>query len=181
MCILVLSKGNKDKREENNMHNYNDDRYQYTSGPNPGQFQPDLGNSILPTGRPGESAGHTGYTESESFSDPFSETSSFSKHSSRTSEGKRKGKPVTLTRTSLAAVIMVCVLLSSAFGFGGAMMAGSYFSPGSSAGEQNTTNANTAGFNLEDATGSSMTVKEITAKAQDSVVEIKTEAVQADT
>ena len=163
------------------MDNYNDDRYQYTSGPTPGQFQPDLGNSILPTGRPGESAGHTGYTESESFSDPFSETSSFSKHSSRTSEGKRKGKPVTLTRTSLAAVIMVCVLLSSAFGFGGAMMAGSYFSPGSSAGEQNTTNANTAGFNLEDATGSSMTVNEITAKAQDSVVEIKTEAVQADT
>lgn len=61
------------------------------------------------------------------------------------------------------------------------MLAGSYISSGSSAGQQNTTNADTAGFNLEDATGSAMTVKEITAKAQDSVVEIKTEAVEADT
>ena len=53
--------------------------------------------------------------------------------------------------------------------------------PSGSAGQQNTNNAKTTGFDLEDATGSAMTVQEITAKTQDSVVEIKTESVQADT
>ena len=94
---------------------------------------------------------------------------------------EKKSKPVQLTRTSLTAIILVCVLLSSAFGFGGAMLANDAgLSSQYSAGKENTTNAKTTGFNLEDATGSSMTVQEITAKAQDSVVEIKTESVQAD-
>ena len=144
------------------MDNYDDNRYQYTSGPNPGQFRTDTANSMLPMG-------------------DLSGGGAFSEPPRHTSRKKKKSKPVTLTRTSLTAVILVCVLLSSAFGFGGAMLAGSYSSPQGGAGQQNTTNANTTGFNLEDATGSAMTVKEITAKSQDSVVEIKTESVQADT
>lgn len=135
-------------------NNFNNNDYRYTSGPNPGQFQTDLSNSILPAGDPGKG--------------------------NRSNRKKKKNKPVHLTRTGLTAVILVCVLLSSAFGFGGAMLAGNYISPSGTAGKENTTNANTTGFNLEDATGSSMTVQEITAKAQDSVVEIKTESVQAD-
>lgn len=142
------------------MDNYDDNRYQYTNGPNPGQFRTDMENTILPMG-------------------DLSGQGSFS-GSQHTSRRKRTSKPVTLTRTSLTAVVLVCVLLSSAFGFGGAMVAGSYLSP-PSASDQNTTNASATGFNLEDATGSAMTVKEITEKAQDSVVEIKTESVQADT
>lgn len=134
-------------------NNFNNNDYRYTSGPNPGQFQTDLSSSILPAGDLGNS---------------------------KRSKKKKKSKPVHLTRTSLTAVILVCILLSSAFGFGGAMLAGNYISPAGTAGKENTTNANTTGFNLEDATGSSMTVQEITAKAQDSVVEIKTESVQAD-
>ena len=48
------------------------------------------------------------------------------------------------------------------------------------AGINNTTNADTKGFDLEDATGSEMTVQEITQTALDSVVEIRTESVQMD-
>lgn len=145
------------------MDHFDDNGYHYTSGPNPGQFRTDMGSSMLPMG---DLSGQDAFSGRQRHTPPRS---------------KRKSKPVTLTRTSLTAVILVCVLLSSAFGFGGAMLAGSYMTPQSSAGQQNTTNANTAGFNLEDATGSAMTVKDITAKTQDTVVEIKTESVQADT
>lgn len=140
------------------MDNFDNKDYKYTSGPNPGQF----------------------YTNTDLMSAGFSEHERQSSDANRPSHKKRKkSKPVQLTRTSLTAIILVCVLLSSAFGFGGAMLAGSY-GPGYSAGTDNTTNAKTTGFDLEDATGSSMTVQQITAKAQDSVVEIKTESVQAD-
>ncbi|MCQ4637445.1 trypsin-like peptidase domain-containing protein [Anaerovorax odorimutans] len=135
------------------MDNFDNNEYRYTSGPNPGQMIPT--EPIPDPGQPGRGQ--------------------------RKAKKKKKSKPVQLTRTSLAAIIMVCVLLSSAFGFGGAMLAGGTgVSSPYSAGKDNTTNAKTTGFNLEDATGSSMTVQEITAKAQDSVVEIKTESVQAD-
>ena len=136
------------------MDHSNHNEFKYTSGPNPGQFQPESSNSVMLSGQ--ESAG-------------------------RGRSAKKKSKPVQLTRTSLAAIILVCVLLSSAFGFGGAMLAGNgSLSSQDSAGLKNTTNAKTTGFNLENATGSSMTVQQITAKAQDSVVEIKTESVKAD-
>lgn len=134
------------------MNNFEQNNYQYTSGPNPGQF--DLGGPLMPSGDSGQYRRH---------------------------KKKKKSKPVALTRTSLTAIIVLCVFLSSAFGFGGAMLAGSYLpSNGGSSGISNITNAQTTGFNLQDATGSSMTVQEITKKAQDSVVEIKTESVQAD-
>lgn len=142
------------------MDNFNNDHYKYTSGPNPGQFQTQVTNYMT--------AGDS------------SEQDPFSNGSRKNRKRKKKSKPVQLTKTSLAAIIVVCVFLSSAFGFGGAMLAGSYTTPQYSAGVNNTTNAKTTGFNLEDATGSSMTVQEITAKAQDSVVEIKTESVQSD-
>ncbi len=134
------------------MDNFDQNNYQYTSGPNPGQF--DLNGPLMPSG----DSGRRGRPKK-----------------------KKKSKPVTLTRTSLAAIIVLCVFLSSAFGFGGAMLAGSYLpSNNGSSGISNITNAHTTGFDLKDATGSSMTVQEITKKAQDSVVEIKTESVQAD-
>lgn len=134
------------------MDYFDQNNYQYTSGPNPGQF--DLNGPLMPNGDSGQHRRH---------------------------KKKKKSKPVTLTRTSLTAIIVLCVFLSSAFGFGGAMLASGYLpSNGGSSGISNITNAQTTGFNLQDATGSSMTVQEITKKAQDSVVEIKTESVQAD-
>ena len=87
---------------------------------------------------------------------------------------------MTLTRSSLAAIIIICVFLSSTFGFGGAMLATNMVKPAGDSGIQNTTNAQTTGFDLEDATGSEMTVQEITKAALDSVVEIRTESVEMD-
>ena len=144
------------------MDNFNNNHYNYTNGPNSGQFQTNLSHSIMSSGGP------------DGKEPPFGNGRSSSKK-------KKKGKPVTLTRGSLTALVLVCILLSSAFGFGGAVLAGNYAAPSGSAGQQNTNNAKTTGFDLEDATGSAMTVQEITAKTQDSVVEIKTESVQADT
>lgn len=129
------------------MDQYNDNHYQYTNGPNPGQLVPSgMGDQQSPGGG--------------------------------RKKKKKKGKPITLTKTGLTAIIVLCVFLSSAFGFGGAYLANSA-SPQYSAGRDNTTNANTTGFDLEDSTGSEMTVQEITAAVQDSVVEIKTESVQS--
>lgn len=93
---------------------------------------------------------------------------------------KHESKPVNLTRSSLAAIIIICVFLSSAFGFGGAMLASNMVTPAGNTGINNTSNADTKGFDLEDATGSEMTVQEITAATLDSVVEIRTESVQMD-
>lgn len=130
------------------MDHFNDNEYHYTSGPNPGQFS-NMNTSMMPVGGP-----------------------------EHPPKRKKKKKVIQLTRSGIVAIVLVCVLLSGAVGFGGAMLAGSYM-PQYSAGEENTNNATTTGFDLEDATGSAMTVQEITKKAQDSVVEIKTESVQA--
>lgn len=89
-------------------------------------------------------------------------------------------KTVTLTRGGIITLIIGCMLISSVFGFGGAMVAGSAWVNGQNAGVENTSNAKTTGFDLEDATGSEMTVQEITAATLDSVVEIKTESVQTE-
>ncbi len=100
----------------------------------------------------------------------------------RGKKGRKKGepKPVTLTRSSLAAIIIICVFLSSTFGFGAAMLATNMAKPAGDLGIDSTSNAATTGFDLEDATGSEMTVQEITKAALDSVVEIRTESVQMD-
>ena len=68
----------------------------------------------------------------------------------------RKSKQVTLTRKSLALLIACCMVLSCLFGFAGSRI-----------GNQN-------------ATGSNLTIQEITQTAQKSVVEIKTEGVVSD-
>lgn len=143
-------------------HYDNNNGYQYTSGPNPGQFQTGSAGSMIPAGNAAQE-------------DPCSG------RRRRTPGGKKKSRPVVLTKTSLTAVILLCVFLSSAFGFGGAMLAGSSMGTPSSTVQKNTAGADAAGFNLQAATGSAMTVQEITSKAKDSVVEIKTESVQADT
>lgn len=140
------------------MDNYNNNDFRYTSGDHPGVMQPDPG-QLMPSG--------------------FDEIPP-SNHNHKRQRKHKQRKVVTLTRTSLTAIIILCVFLSSAFGFGGAMLAGSTFSGGGSQGSASTNNAKTTGFDLENATGSEMTVQEITAATLDSVVEIKTESVQMD-
>ncbi|HUM56878.1 MAG TPA: trypsin-like peptidase domain-containing protein, partial [Bacillota bacterium] len=89
--------------------------------------------------------------------------------------GKKRSKPVDLTRKSLAVIMAVCILLAGLMGFGGAMVAENLLENGSPG-----TSVSSSGFDLEDATGSEMTVQEISENVSDSVVEIRTESVSTD-
>lgn len=91
---------------------------------------------------------------------------------------RQPSKPISLTRRSLAILIALFVFVSGLFGFAGAYLASSL--NGSSSGSDKTDSASTSGYKLEDATGSNMTVQEITDATKDSVVEIKTESVASD-
>ena len=92
---------------------------------------------------------------------------------------RQPGKPVSLTRKSLALLIALCVVVSALFGFGGSYLANAL--NGGHSGSSKTASVSKNGYKLEDATGSKMTVQEVTNKTKDSVVEIKTESVSADT
>ena len=91
---------------------------------------------------------------------------------------RQPGKPVSLTRKSLALLIALCVVVSALFGFGGSYLANAL--NGGHSGSSKTASVSKNSYKLEDATGSKMTVQEVTNKTKDSVVEIKTESVSAD-
>lgn len=91
---------------------------------------------------------------------------------------RQPGMPVSLTRKSLALLIALCVVVSTLFGFGGSYLANAL--NGGHNGSSKTASVSKNGYKLEDATGSKMTVQEVTNKTKDSVVEIKTESVSAD-
>lgn len=91
---------------------------------------------------------------------------------------RQPGMPVSLTRKSLALLIALCVVISALFGFGGSYLANAL--NGGHSGSSKTASVSKNGYKLEDATGSKMTVQEVTNKTKDSVVEIKTESVSAD-
>lgn len=91
---------------------------------------------------------------------------------------RQPGMPVSLTRKSLALLIALCVVVSAFFGFGGSYLANAL--NGGHSGSSKTASVSKNGYKLEDATGSKMTVQEVTNKTKDSVVEIKTESVSAD-
>lgn len=97
----------------------------------------------------------------------------------RRNRPKKSSQPVTLTRKGLALLIALCVAVSAAAGFGGAMIGSSVFGSGVQP-DIKKASASAAGYTLEDATGSNMTVQEITDAAKPSVVEIKTESVVSD-
>ena len=91
---------------------------------------------------------------------------------------RKESKPVTLTRRSLALIVALCIVVSGAFGVGGAALGNTLFD--NSAQQEKSGSVKTTGYTLENATGSNMTVQEITEKAKSSVVEIKTESVASD-
>lgn len=103
--------------------------------------------------------------------------------SRRTRKSSRKpSRPVTLTRKSLAILIALCIVVSGVFGMGGALLGSSLADNSSGSGNSaDTGSTRQTGYTLEDATGSGMTVQEITEAAKSSVVEIKTESVASDT
>lgn len=103
--------------------------------------------------------------------------------SRRSRKASRKpSRPVTMTRKSLALLIVLCIMVSGAFGMGGALLGISLSDNSSETGNvADSGNTKHTGYTLEDATGSNMTVQEITEAAKASVVEIKTESVASDT
>lgn len=92
---------------------------------------------------------------------------------------KKASAPITFTRKTLALLIVLCIILSGAFGMGGAVLGNFLFGdePNQSSREGN---VKSTGYTLKDATGSNLTVQEITNQAKASVVEIKTESVASD-
>ena len=102
-------------------------------------------------------------------------------------KSRRPSEPVTLTKKTLALLVACCMAISCLFGLGGGLLAGNMWNGQNhaavttetadveSAGEIATT-----GYNLQNATGSNLTIQEITKTAQKSVVEIKTEGAVSD-
>ena len=91
---------------------------------------------------------------------------------------KKERKPITFTRRTLALLIILCILVSSGFGIGGAFLGSALLDNGSGSNKQSSVSGD--GYTLADATGSNMTVQEITDAAKNSVVEITTESVSSD-
>lgn len=97
----------------------------------------------------------------------------------RPSYNKPPKKTISFTKGTLALLIVFCIVASAFSGFGGAFLA-NYIIGSSGNTPLKTGSATTTGYTLEDATGSNLTVQEITDIAKPSVVEIKTESVASD-
>ena len=101
---------------------------------------------------------------------------------------RKPSKPVTMTRKALGLLIASCMAISCAFGIGGGYI-GSHMDTSPTANTAATETADledsagevqATGYNLQSATGSNMTIQEITKTAQKSVVEIRTEGMVSD-
>lgn len=125
----------------------------------------------------GQQSGGEACTSSWSSSDGVTRTHR-TKGVKKPKKPRQPGRPVSLTRKSLALLIALCVVVSALFGFGGSYLANAL--NGGHSGSSKTASVSKNGYKLEDATGSKMTVQEVTNKTKDSVVEIKTESVSAD-
>ena len=125
----------------------------------------------------GQQSGGEACTSSWSSSDGVTRTHR-AKDVKKPKKPRQPGMPVSLTRKSLALLIALCVVVSALFGFGGSYLANAL--NGGHSGSSKTASVSKNGYKLEDATGSKMTVQEVTNKTKDSVVEIKTESVSAD-
>ena len=101
---------------------------------------------------------------------------------------RKPSKPVTMSRKALGLLLASCMAISCVFGIGGGYI-GSHMDSSPTANTAATETAEVAdsagdvqstGYNLQSATGSNMTIQEITKTAQKSVVEIRTEGMVSD-
>lgn len=136
----------------------------------------DYKRSINPTYQGGYDNSYKNTYENQDFRKNFRKTYS------KRSRSSKPPKPVTITRKSLALIIALCLVASTAAGFGGAAIGNSLFGGNSPVnhGSDKKASASVSGYTLEDATDASMTIQEITEAAKPSVVEIKTESVTSD-
>ncbi|MBN7774119.1 S1C family serine protease [Clostridium aminobutyricum] len=96
---------------------------------------------------------------------------------------KKRVLHFSLSRKGIALLVAICIVASTAFGFGGSLLANNLSSGSSNFGQGSSTNQlqiTNTGTTLEVATGSKLTIKEIAALNANSVVEIKTESVVTD-
>ena len=89
---------------------------------------------------------------------------------------KKKKEPVYVTRKAFAVTLILCMVISAAVGAGAYALAMSHF--GGAVIDKTITTTN---YNLAQATGSELSVQEIIAKNENSVVAISTESVSTDT
>ncbi len=160
--------------ENGNMHYSNYGRQHYYGQQPGGNF---TGQQPGGRGFAGQQPGGEACTSSWSSSDGVTRTHR-AKGVKKPKKPRQPGRPVSLTRKSLALLIALCVVVSAFFGFGGSYLANAL--NGGHSGSSKTASVSKNGYKLEDATGSKMTVQEVTNKTKDSVVEIKTESVTAD-
>lgn len=92
---------------------------------------------------------------------------------------KSLNDPVVITRKTLIIAVIICILLSGGVGLGVSKFAGSLYPYGTASYDTGSVDTK-GGYKLEDATGSSKTVKQIAAENQNSIVEIYTESVATD-
>ena len=172
--------------DEFNNNNSNYEPNFIMSDPEPGEFRDPREN--FRTGSSGSSSGSYSGSYSDSYyrnySDNEGRSASWDNHNglgkvTRKKKARKPSPPVTLTRRSLALIIVLCMSVSALFGIGGSAFAAGLLDNGGSS-DGGSVNTKTAGYTLEDAAGSNMTVKEITEAAKDSVVEITTESVTSD-
>ena len=88
---------------------------------------------------------------------------------------KEKKEPVYVTRKAFAVTLIICMVISAAVGAGAYALAMSHF--GGATVDKTITTTN---YNLAQATGSELSVQEIIAKNENSVVAISTESVATD-
>ena len=99
--------------------------------------------------------------------------------------GGGSGKMISIPRKTLVMLMIFFIVAAGGAGFGSSLLVNKYFpygleSNGSSSSDSNSAKTRTAGYKLEDATGSKLTVKEIAGKVEDSIVEIYTESASTD-
>ena len=128
----------------------------------------------------------TQQTDEPAFRDPRENFNASGSWDNRNGMGKVKkekrpkvpSRPISFTRKSLTLFVVLCLVVSGLFGAGGAVLTNALFN--GAGGDPKTASASTTGYTLEDATGSNMTVQEITEQTKASVVEIKTESAASD-
>ena len=148
----------------------------YTSDPNRGNMGYDQSRGFTMNDGPAgagssyDSGGYDAYGQS-----PYGAQSRSSRR--QKPEKTRTKKVIEWTRTKLACLLLAVVLLAGGAGYGGAMLAGGGGGSTASTGGSSSSSSSSQGFNLETATGSTMTVQQISKAVSDSVVEIRTESV----
>lgn len=126
----------------------------------------------------------SGYQTNSGYSGDYSKNSNYSDFQNMNNRKKAKNKkprkpspPVSFTRRSLVLTIVICIAATLLLCTITTFFLFATITDNNTAKKSSVSND---GYTLEDATGSNMTVQEITDSAKDSVVEIKTESVSSD-